>query len=428
MPSRFWSGKRVLITGISGFVGPYLAHELLEQGADVYGMLRTRADRALSRGLSDRDLSASVHFREADLEELSGLFRLVHEVQPDVVFHLAAQSSVKASFDNPLLSAYANSLGTTNLLEAIRLRAPGAILLFAGSSEQYGLVLLNQDHYERMRKKYGGIFPAPERLPELPVRETNPLRPMSPYAASKVHGDYMVRTYACAFGLRGIVSRAFNHEGGGRGIVFVTSQIASQVVRLAMHEIDAITLGDVNSFRDWSHVRDIVRGYLILAEHGTAGDVYNLGARRTNSVLSYLLLGLEEAGWIVRGLRTVRGTKSVDGPADLRRISLWGVEFDGTRVDELMLTEGLTFNLDDEGLLIGTSRGDVRLTFDAQRVRPSDLPILLCDASRGEALGFRSSTSLRDIVRDQLNYFSVPEHRRGILDISPYGEQVERQD
>ncbi len=409
----FWSGKRVLVTGVSGFVGPYLAHALLEQGADVYGVLRTRSDRTLSRGLAEGGLMNEIHFCEADLEGLYGLLRVVDEVRPDVVFHLAAQSFVKASFDNPLLVAHANSIGTANLLEALRLRAGSTTVVFAGSSEQYGLVLVSSEHYRQMREKYGAVFPAPERFPELPIRETSPLRPISPYAVSKVYGDHLVRTYVCAFGLRGIVSRAFNHEGGGRGIVFVTSQIASQAVRLSMYEADAITLGDVNSFRDWSHVRDIVHGYLLLAERGEAGDVYNLGSGRTNSVLSFLLLALEEVGWTVRSLRTVQGTKSVDEPARLRRVRLWDVEFDATRLDELMLTEGLAFDLLDEGLVIGTSKGDVRLLFDPRRFRPSDVPILLCDASHSQELGFRSRASLRDIVRDQVNYYCVPENRGG---------------
>jgi GDP-D-mannose dehydratase len=413
MDSKFWEGKRVLITGISGFVGPYLARELLEQGAAVFGVLRARADKTLSRGLSDPTLAAEVHFCEAAVEDLYGLLRVVDEVHPDVIFHLAAQSFVRASFDNPLLFAQTNGLGTANVLEAIRLRAPGARLLFAGSSEEYGLVFLDEEQYQRARKKLGAVFPPPDRFPELPVRETNPLRPMSPYAVSKVYGDHLVRTYVRSFSLRGIVSRAFNHEGGGRGIAFVTSQMASQVVRLSTGEANTINVGDVNSFRDWTHVRDIVRGYFILAEHGTVGEVYNLGSGRTNSVLTYLLLALEEAGWSVRGLRTVRGKTSIDNPAVMRHLRLWGVEFDATRADELMLMEGVTFDLADEGLLISTSRGDVRVTFDPRRFRPSDVPILLCDASRSQALGFRAQKELRDIVRDQVDYYRVPQNRQG---------------
>jgi len=141
--------------------------------------------------------------------------------------------------------------------------------------------------------------------------------------------------------------------------------------------------------------------------------VYNQGSMRTNSVLTYMLLALEEVGWSVRGLRTLRGTKSVDRPADIRPLRLWGMEFDATRIDELMLTEGLAFDLPDEGLLVSTSRGDVRITFDPQRFRPSEVPILLCDASRSQSLGFRSRATLRDIVRDQIEYYRIPQNRQG---------------
>jgi GDP-mannose 4,6-dehydratase len=415
MGAQTWSGRRVLITGVSGFVGPYLAREMLAQGADVYGLVRLRSDRALSRGLADHGLTDGIRFCEADVEDLYGLLRLVDEVQPEVVFHLAAQSFVKASFENPLLFTHTNSVGTANVLEALRLRAPHARFLFAGSSEEYGLVLVSREHEARMRASYSGLFPPPERLPEVPVCETNPLRPLSPYAVSKVHGEHLVRTYAGAFGLRGIVSRAFNHEGGGRGIVFVTSQITSQAVRLSLRELDAIRLGDVNSFRDWSHVRDIVRGYRILIESGEPGGVYNLASARTNSVLSFLLLALDEVGWTVRSLRTFAGAKAVDRPADLRRLRLWGAEFDATRVDELMLTEGLLFDREDEGLLLDTSRGEVRLYFERSRFRPSDVPILLGDASRSRTLGFESRASLRDIVRDQIDYYRVPLNRHAVL-------------
>jgi len=405
----------VLITGIGGFVGPYLALELLERGAEVTGLVRMRSDRLLSRRLAQARLRAEVRFREADLEDLYGLLRAIEATRPDVVFHLAAQSFVKASFENPLLTALTNSIGTANLLEAIRLRAPGATLVFAGSSEEYGLVFVSESHHARMCEQYGSIFPAPQQFPELPVRETNPLRPMSPYAASKVHGDYLVRTYARAFGLRGVVSRAFNHEGGGRGIAFVTSQIANQVVRYSMGEVESITLGDLNNFRDWSHVQDIAQGYLLLAEYGDRGEVYNMGSSRTNSVLGYLLLALQEVGWEVRALRTLDGAKPVDRPAELRRVRHWGFEFEAMRVDELRLTEDLTFDLDDVGLLVATGKGEVRVMFDANRFRPSDVPILFCDSSRSRALGFQSRASLRDIVRDQVNYYSDPQNRRGYI-------------
>lgn len=416
MDSGYWRGRRVLVTGISGFVGPYLAEALLGGGAEVFGLVRGRADRSLSRGMRDHDLSRRVRFADASLEDLGGVLRAVERIAPDVVFHLAAQSFVGQSFENPLPYAQVNALGTAHVLEAIRQRTPAARIVFAGSSEEYGLVFASAEQYRRAEERFGAVFPVPEKIPELPVQETNPLRPMSPYATSKVYGDYLVRNYAYSFGLHGVVSRAFNHEGAGRGIAFVTSQIAHQAVRLAMGEATQITLGNINVLRDWSHVEDIVRGYLLLAERGRPGDVYNLGSTRTNSVLTYLLLALEEVGHHVQRLSTVRGEKAVDAPAAMTALNLFGVEFEVSRVDELLLQGDLAFELSDGGLTLETDRGRVQVAFDEQRFRPSDVPILLCRCEKARALGFVPSRSLRDIVRDQVAYFQVPQNRQGFLE------------
>ena len=179
-----------------------------------------------------------------------------------------------------------------NLLEAVRVKDVDPVVVFAGSSEEYGLVLSSEEQYKKAIEKYGTIFPAPERMPEVPTTETNPLRPMSPYAVSKVYGDYLMRNYWYSYGIRTVISRAFNHEGAGRGNMFVTSVATSQVMRMKFGELDSITIGNVNAFRDWSHVDDIIEGYLILAEKGNYGVVYNQGSMRTNSVMSYLLMSL----------------------------------------------------------------------------------------------------------------------------------------
>jgi GDPmannose 4,6-dehydratase len=113
-----------------------------------------------------------------------------------------------------------NCAGTANLLEAIRLKDIDPAVVFAGTSEEYGLVISSEVQYERALEKYGSIFPEPERIPELPITEENPLRPMSPYAVSKVYGDYLMRDYYHSYGMKTVVSRGFNHEGAGRGAMF----------------------------------------------------------------------------------------------------------------------------------------------------------------------------------------------------------------
>ncbi|GAI46324.1 unnamed protein product, partial [marine sediment metagenome] len=150
--------------------------------------------------------------------------------------------------------------------------------------------------------------PSPARMLELPISEENPLRPQSPYAISKVQGDYLMRGYHNVYGLKAIVSRSFNTEGAGRGSMFVTSAIANQVMRLKLGESNKILIGNVNALRDWSHIDDIVRGYCLLAEKGDAGEVYNQGSMRTNAVLSYILLALQNAGWDVEKIETMNET------------------------------------------------------------------------------------------------------------------------
>ena len=138
---------------------------------------------------------------------------------------------------------YKRQLGTQNLLEAIRLKDIDCRIVFAGSSEEYGLQIISEEHYRRVLKNYGAIYPEPKSIPELPISEENPLRPMSPYAVSKVHGDFLMRLYYNAYGLKTIVSRAFNHEGAGRGHQFVTSTIVRQCVKLKYGEIGGLIIG-----------------------------------------------------------------------------------------------------------------------------------------------------------------------------------------
>ena len=171
-----------------------------------------------------------------------------------------------------------NCIGTANLLDAVRIKDQNPKIVFAGSSEEYGLIISSPEQYQQAKKQYGTIFPEPSTIPETPIKETNPLRPMSPYAVSKVHGDYLMRNYYHSYGLNTVVSRAFNHEGAGRGLMFVTSVVTNQIMKLKFEEINKITIGNVNAFRDWSHVKDIVNGYMLLAENGNSGEVYNQGS------------------------------------------------------------------------------------------------------------------------------------------------------
>ena len=261
-----WEGKRVLITGISGFVGSYLARYLLDQGAIVHGLIRRRADGTKSKNIDD--IKANVKLIEGDITDITSLAFALDQSTPDIIFHLASQSFIPRSFTHRLETLQVNTMGTANLLEAIRLKDLDPVIVFAGSSEEYGLALSSEKQYEIAKKKYGVIYPEPEEVSELPINEKNPLRPMSPYAVSKVHGEFLVRNYHYCYGMKTVVSRGFNQEGAGRGIMFVTSVITDQVMKLKLGEADRIVIGNVNVFRDWSHVMDVVRGYCLLVEEG----------------------------------------------------------------------------------------------------------------------------------------------------------------
>ena len=142
--------------------------------------------------------------------DISSIGSALEIAEPHIVFHLAAQSFIPASFTNPLVTLMTNSIGTANVLESIRLKNLNPIVVFAGSSEEYGLVFSSQIQYNKALKKYGCIVPPPTRIPELPISEENPLRPQSPYAISKVQADYLMRSYHNIYGLKTVVSRGFN--------------------------------------------------------------------------------------------------------------------------------------------------------------------------------------------------------------------------
>ena len=401
-----WHDKRVLITGLSGFVGSHLGEYLVTQGAEVYGLVRARADGGIPRHIADHYLDKSAHLLSADLLDPSSISDALDESQPDVLFHLAAQTSATRSFQLPGETHAVNSTGTFNLLESVRLRGDFPVFVFAGSSEEYGLVFGSEGQYEDFKAAHGPVFPEPVSIPELPVAETNPLRPISPYGVAKVHGDYMTRNYAMTWGIPAVVSRAFNHEGAGRGDAYVTSSIARQVARIARGQQDGrVVVGNVNSFKDWSHVSDIVRGYCVLAESGVPGGIYNLGSQRSNSVLSYLMFAIEETGVKVDRIETFRGGKVVEGPMEPDDGPMWGCAFDKTRVDALMLNGELSFDPADEGIWVHTDGGKIPVHFDPDRFRPLEVPILIADTSKARQLGFRVEHSVADIARDQVRSY-----------------------
>ncbi len=407
----FWEGKNVLITGINGFVGSYMAEKLINEGSNVYGLVRKKADGRKAKNLVDRGIAEKVNLLDGDIIDITSIANALDKSNAEYIFHLAAQSYVPRSFENPIETQTTNCNGTSNLLEAVRIKNFDSKIIFAGTSEEYGLVISSHEQYERAKKSYGIIFPEPKEIPELPISETNPLRPMSPYAVSKVYGDFLMRNYYHSYGLDTIVLRAFNHEGAGRGLMFVSSVISSQIMKLKLNEIDKITIGNVNALRDWSHVKDIINGYLLLAEKGSSGEVYNQGSMRTNSVLTFILLGIEQAGWEVEEIETENKTKKIQNPTTMLDDELFGVKFPHTIVDHMIMNGEIDYKLEDRGIIVHTTQGKIKIKFNPQRFRPAEVPILLANTKKIQKLGAKIDNSFQDIVQDQFNYFIEKENR-----------------
>ena len=262
---------RVLITGFTGFVGSHLADYLVARGdVEVFGVHRWRSRMDNVQHLRDR-----VQLVECDLRDASAVRRVLHEVRPDRIFHLAAQSYVPTSWIVPGETLSGNVMGQLNLYEAIRELGLPARVHIAGSSEEYGLVL-------------------PE---EVPIREENPLRPLSPYGVSKVAQDMLAYQYWQSYRLHSVRTRGFNHTGPRRGEVFVTSNFARQVAEIEKGLREPIVrVGNLESVRDFTDVRDMVRANWLALEQGAPGDVYNVCSGRgyTARQVLEILLGLAQ--------------------------------------------------------------------------------------------------------------------------------------
>ena len=260
---------RVLITGITGFVGSHLAEYLLNEHptVEVTGLKRWRSPKDHIAHLLPR-----LTLYDGDLRDLSSLIRVLGQARPDVIFHLAAQSFVTTSYTAPVDTLETNVIGTVNLLEAVRHCRLDPVIHVCSSSEVYGQVSEE----------------------EVPIREETPLRPVSPYAVSKVGEDMAAWMYYKAYGLKTVRSRMFTHSGPRRGEVFVDSFFALQVARIECGvQEPVLSVGNLESVRTFCDVRDTVRAYWLLIQHGPPGEVYNIGGDTTMTIRQMLQMLLE---------------------------------------------------------------------------------------------------------------------------------------
>ena len=313
---------KVLITGITGFAGSHLADLLLAEQpeAEVIGIKRWRSRRENVEHLEGR-----VRMLECDIRDGSATREVIETERPDYICHLAAQSFVPSSWIAPQESLSTNIIGQLNIFEAMRKCDLDCRILIAGSSEEYGLV---HPH-------------------ELPITEDQPLRPLSPYAVSKVGQDMLAYQYFQSYGLRAIRSRGFNHTGPRRPAVFVCSDFAKQVVEieLGLREPE-IHVGNLEAERDFTDVRDMVRAYWLLLTQGEPGEVYNIATGKSWSIQAVL------------------------------------------------------------DMLVAMAKVDVLVTRDAARMRPSDVPRLEGDASKlRAATGWEPRYEFETTLSDLLDYW-----------------------
>jgi GDPmannose 4,6-dehydratase len=264
--------KRALITGLTGQDGAYLASFLLEKGYEVHGLLRRSASAdIIDARLKWLGIAGKVTCHDGNLTDLSGLIRVLRAVQPAEVYHLAAQSFVKSSWQQPLLTGAVTGIGAVNVLEAVRIECPEARFYQASSSEMFGLI-------------------------QEPIQsETTPFYPRSPYAAAKLYAHWMTVNYRESFGLHASSGILFNHESPLRGIEFVTRKITDGVARIKLGLANTLTLGNLGAKRDWGHARDYVKAMWLMLQQDEPDD-YVVATGRTTSIREFCQMAFGHVG------------------------------------------------------------------------------------------------------------------------------------
>jgi len=263
----FWKEKRVLITGISGFAGSFLAEQLLDLDCEVHGTIRRHA---VPMHENIEHLRGKIYLHEADITSAERILSIFEEIQPNAVFHLAAESFIPTSFREPARVAHNNIIGTLKIFEAARrLDTELESLQVACSSEQYGLV-------------------DPREVPVTEDLKKNPFRPRSVYGISKCATEQIAWLYHNSYGVPSIITRGFNHEGPRRGIQFVTSVVHRQIVEVLNNKRDKIIIGNPNAIRDFTHVKDTVNAYIIVSEKKKFGEPFNVSSGKGVTIADYV--------------------------------------------------------------------------------------------------------------------------------------------
>jgi GDPmannose 4,6-dehydratase len=264
--------KRALVTGITGQDGAYLAELLLSKGYDVFGLVRRSSTAEVNdHRLRWLNVLDKVTLIDGDLLDLSVLVRTIKECQPDEVYNLGAQSFVKTSWQQPILTAQATGVGVLNVLEAVRIERPQARFYQASSSEMYGLI-------------------------QEPLQsESTPFYPRSPYAVAKLFGHWITVNYRESFGIHASSGILFNHESPLRGVEFVTRKVTDGVAKIKAGLASELRLGNIDAKRDWGHARDYVRAMWLMLQQDKAED-FVVATGVTTTVRDMCRIAFEHVG------------------------------------------------------------------------------------------------------------------------------------
>ena len=260
--------KRVLITGINGMDGSHLADLLLEKGYKVYGMERRSSSKNRTNTVH---LEGKINFINGDLTDQNSLFRCIKESDPDEVYNLGSQSFVGESWNTPEQTSDVTGLGVLRVLEAIREYGKGIKFYQASTSEMFG------------------------RMVENPAKETTPFYPRSPYGVAKLYGHWITKNYRESYDMFNCSGILFNHESERRGIEFVTRKITDGVARIHLGLKDDITLGNLDSKRDWGYSPDYVKSMWLMLQQDEPND-YVIATGKSHTIREFLDAAFQHIG------------------------------------------------------------------------------------------------------------------------------------
>lgn len=308
--------KKALITGITGQDGSYLAELLLEKGYEVHGIVRRSSSFNTSRiehlyNYNDYYLKKKILLHYGDLSDSSSINRILEKIQPDEIYHLGAQSHVRVSFDLPEYTGDVTGLSTTRILDAIKATGLKTKFYQASSSEMFG------------------------KAHEIPLKETSPFYPRSPYGCAKVYSYWITKNYRESYGLFAVNGILFNHESPRRGETFVTRKITMGLSKIKLRIGKKLYLGNLDAKRDWGYAKDYVLGMWLMLQQKTPDD-YILATNETHSVREFIEESAKTLGiqieWKGKGLKE-KGINKKTGEVIIEIDPLY---FRPTEVDILM--------------------------------------------------------------------------------------------